>query len=405
MGKSSKICRVWLGLRTGSDKNTPLTTTEVENLDLYELPLSTGVADLNITSGEPLTADNIGGKLLNQWTQSGFSGADGKLTIIPDANFIAGNDDLIQDAFGEKANCNANADRNITVASVAAGSSEFTTMDNDILDTAPVGSYYVLREGSNSYPCRLQSVTVGGAGTFKVVGGSLPAMSDVLTHPYQFDVSKRDIVWYAVVCMFSDGSYALLDWAVPTLQLDLRNPGVINLADLKILCLYVHPEGNQSAYQTAIATAVSAAGDCPRLSAAPVNVYSYVAFVTKDFVTEMELTNNGLVNANYTHDRNPETIMGSGGFNNKVDIIDTENTVSVTLQVYDRTTIDALKLREGKKTDEVLIITNTDARFGVILTDAYVTSSKDGVDSNGLQVTEFTVTANQQCDGKCLVSL
>lgn len=404
---SSKFFKL-LFAPAGSDLSYQLESTDILGFNWVQVPLNSELGDLNITEGEALTAENIGGKLKDMHTQKGFSGAEGSFKSSVPLSETSNNfpTELLPSGYGASGKLAATS---VDIATLTAGQEQTGTFDNGTGDHAALDGLYFVRIVNSSG--ENERYTMAGLyvdailnTSFILLGDHTVTVGDVIHVLDFFNLNEISSGYFHFIAQAPDGYCHLLQYCGITNDINLDEGSKILEATNNILSLGKSEDNNDTAMQAALNTAITNAGCINHDTALTTNICSVIKYDPSDFAENVAvnpdqtvMTGNGLTNFKTEHTRGKAIVTGNANTNGKVAIDEVSNSLKVTLSVYDLTLETAL--REAYKDQEIfgLYTNNSDYTLQFNFPSCKISAATNAVDNNGLHTVDFIVEANQSC--------
>lgn len=402
---SSKIFRLFFASSSG-DKNTPLTAGEVAGKILTEIPLTSQLGDLNITTGENLEVQNIGGKLKSSWTKQGSSMAQGSFKVALSPSTVT----KFWSAL-EKSHSKEFSGFDVALSGALA-SNNFLLPDNADTQTLVQGNIYAYLDTDGKLGYFYVHAIDGATGelTCKYVlqTASAPTtLASTLTVVDLRDITRKDDdTFYTFVALTPNGFYFLLECAKMNFRIGNGTDAGIMEAEVELISLFINPDNHTSVIQTALGNLVDAMPTClsPDTDFFVQRYGSCLLFPASNYieesatvaltVTDMLDSSNGLIDFELMHERTMTAINGSAQFNGVADIKETENSIKFKLTLTEKTGQE--EWYRAKKAGELvsIICTTFDQNYAVILQKCQIDMITAHEDRDGMHTYTVELSAN-----------
>lgn len=378
---------------------TILTTTQISALAWTRIPLNSLLSDFNITEGEALTVQNIGGSLKDDWTQPGFTSVEGEFRqTLPDSDGLASVSEKVLDAWGTSRDA-LDIGKTITPA----------------WDEVDFGSCVAGTYASDTFTGMVRNASTGAisfgvfkgldtAGTFRIVSTVDEPVTVETSQDY--DITERNADEYVhILAVASNGVKHLILHAKLNTMMNITEPSAILELITKAPAIQKHPSNYEAAYQAAMIVPDGCAehknGVVSNLSEA----YIYDRSEFQDFsgsfsssaANTITLHGNGFVGLTTAHARDLSPLEGNAAPNGKVAIEETANSIKFNISVYLGDL--ELSLRKKFRAGDVFgfFARSIDGRLAFHADNCKFSGMSNAEDSNGIHTVSFTVECNQAC--------
>lgn len=418
---SSKIFRLFMSSTVGG-KNTPLTAGQIAAANFVELPITSLLGDLNITTGESLSIPNIGGKLKNDWKKLGSISAEGSFKVPLTPGLVDSLSPVIERSYGQKL-------KSYISGAVSSVTGDAITISDNVANDIKIPTNNLCFgsvSGGVSGECIFcYNGTHPANGTILLTLIDGPAGIDsgdtIVIHDH-FDITKKlnDTSFYTFLAVSPNGYVHSLEMSKLNLVLGGGTESGIMEMEFQLMCMYLNPDEETDAFQTAMTNKIATYPDC--IPYYDENVDFTVQRYGKCFMVpdstiasetavssagEVDLNGDtyNIIDAELMHTRTMAKIKGSTQFNAIVDIKETENTVSFKMNF---TEVAAQKFFTAAAKDKRFLsfaFKTFDGKFGFVANRAQATMVTSQEDKDGMHTFTVEFDANLLCGNPTLVYL